>query len=195
MARRPRRPVKASVKAAADRAEKRLRGASEEDIEATKAAEEHTPLDPPEAGKKIGRPTKYKTEFAKQAAKLCKLGATDADLSKFFEISTSTLWLWQVTYPSFSSAIKLSRVEADARVERSLYQRAIGYEYDAVKIFQHEGSIIEAPYREKAAPETAACIFWLKNRKPAEWRDKVDAEITGNLTINISKNPHRKEAA
>ncbi len=32
-------------------------------------------------------------------------------------------------------------------------------------------------YEEVHAPDTTACIFWLKNRKPAEWRDKQDVEM------------------
>ena len=38
-------------------------------------------------------------------------------------------------HPSFGEALKLGKKESDERVERSLYQKAIGYSYDAVKIF------------------------------------------------------------
>jgi hypothetical protein len=38
-------------------------------------------------------------------------------------------------HPTFSEALKLRKKESDERVERSLYQKAIGYSYDAVKIF------------------------------------------------------------
>jgi hypothetical protein len=62
--------------------------------------------------------------------------------------------------------------DADDRVERSLYNRAIGYSYDAVKIFcSRDGEIIEAPYVEHVPPDVTACIFWLKNRRPQDWRD------------------------
>ncbi len=49
-----------------------------------------------------GRPTKYKAEYAEQAAKLCKLGATDAQLADFFEVSVSTVNLWKVEHREFS---------------------------------------------------------------------------------------------
>lgn len=32
---------------------------------------------------------------------------------------------------------------------------------------------------EEVAPDVTAAIFWLKNRKPEEWRDKRDVEIDG----------------
>ena len=121
-----------------------------------------------------GRPSKYEPDFAKQAAKLCALGATDADLADFFEVNTSTIWRWSGQHEDFCNALKNGKDTADERVERSLYQRAIGYEYDAVKIFQDKGSPLVVPYREKVAPDTTACIFWLKNRRKAEWRDKIE---------------------
>jgi hypothetical protein len=66
------------------------------------------------------------------------------------------------------SAIGSRRV----RVERSLYQRAVGYHHDAVKIFcKKDGEIIEAPYVEHVPPDVTAQIFWLKNRDPAHCRD------------------------
>ena len=53
-----------------------------------------------------GRPSKYKPEHAKAAAKLCKLGATDAQLADFFEVSVSTINLWKVQHKEFSESLK-----------------------------------------------------------------------------------------
>jgi hypothetical protein len=33
------------------------------------------------------------------------------------------------------------------------------------------------------APDTTACIFWLKNRKPKEWRDKSELEVPGLASL------------
>ena len=130
-----------------------------------------------------GRPSKYKPEFAKQAAKLCKLGATDADLADFFDVTTRTISNWVVEHNEFFQAIKENKAAADERVERSLFQKAVGYEFDAVKIFQFNGEPVMVPYREKVAPDTTACIFWLKNRKKADWRDKQEHEHTGEVAF------------
>lgn len=128
-----------------------------------------------------GRPTSYKSTFPKQAAKLCALGATDREIADFFEVATSTLYLWKHTHPEFSEALKAGKAEADARVERSLYARAVGYEQDEVKIFMPAGAAepVYAPYRAKIAPDTTAAIFWLKNRDPENWRDKQSHEHSG----------------
>jgi hypothetical protein len=58
------------------------------------------------------------------------------------------------------------------RVERSLYERANGYNYEAVRIFMPAGS--EQPvvvhYVEHCPPDVGAAFIWLKNRDPERWR-------------------------
>jgi hypothetical protein len=128
---------------------------------------------------KGGRPSSYKPEFAEQAAKLCALGATDIEVADFFGVSDRTIYRWQAQFPEFCQALKSGKEAPNDRVERSLYHRAVGYSFDSVKIFQHQGVIVEAPYREHVPPDTTAAIFWLKNRRPDLWRDKHDHELAG----------------
>lgn len=129
---------------------------------------------------KQGRTTDYKPEFDKQAEKLARLGATDMELADFFEVSVRTIHRWKVTHQEFCHSLKAGKEDADNRVERALYQRALGFECEAVKIFcSKDGEVTKVPYREIVAPDTTACIFWLKNRKREEWRDKVETEVTG----------------
>lgn len=127
----------------------------------------------------VGRPTKYKAEYAKQAAKLCRLGATDANLADFFEVSVSTINLWKVEHKEFSESIKVPKDEADERVKQSLYLRAMGYEHDEVDVRVVDKAIIQTPIRKFYPPDTTAAIFWLKNRKPEEWRETKAVELTG----------------
>jgi hypothetical protein len=79
-------------------------------------------------------------------------------------------------------------------VERSLYERANGYTYDAVKIFMPAGAKkpVYAPYREHVPPDTTAAIFWLKNRDPAHWRDVQNVEHAIGRYI-ISDRPMTEE--
>ncbi|UHC16054.1 hypothetical protein LRS73_26845 [Methylobacterium currus] len=134
-----------------------------------------------------GRPSSYREPFAKQAEKLCALGATDDDLADFFEVSVRTVLRWKVEFPAFCQALKDGKAGADDRVERSLYQRAVGYSHDAEKIMQHQGEVVRAAYREHYPPDTTAAIFWLKNRRPEQWRDKVAHEHKGEITIVLDK--------
>lgn len=126
-----------------------------------------------------GRPTAYQPEYAEQAKKLCALGATDAQLADFFQVAVSTVALWKVKHQEFSDALKLAKAKADEMVEQSLFRRAMGYECEETDIRVIEGQIVETPIRKIYPPDTTAMIFWLKNRKPAEWRDKVNQEVSG----------------
>lgn len=123
-----------------------------------------------------GRPSAYKPEYAAQAEKLCKLGATDVDLADFFKVSINTITNWKATKADFLGALKAGKEEADDRVERSLFHRATGYTFDAVKIFMPAGARkpVYAAYREHVPPDTTAMIFWLKNRRSEQWRDKSE---------------------
>lgn len=129
-----------------------------------------------------GRPSKYKEEFAAQAEKLCQLGATDADLADFFEVNTTTIWRWQSAHKEFCNALKVGKAEADDKVERSLYQKACGYTFDSEKVFQHQGEVIRAKIVEHVPPDTTAGIFWLKNRRSGDWRDKQEVANTHALS-------------
>ncbi len=134
----------------------------------------------------MARPTKFKTEFAKQAVKLAELGATDQEMADFFEIDVRTLHRWKHDHSGFCHSIKAGKAVADERVERSLYQKAVGYEQDEVKIFMpaNAAAPVYAPFRARIPPDTTAAIFWLKNRRPSDWRDKQDVELGGHLDVS-----------
>jgi hypothetical protein len=121
-----------------------------------------------------GRPSPYKPEYAEQARKLCMLGATDLELSDFFNVSLKTVLNWKNKHSTFVQALKTGNAASDDRVERSLFHRAIGYSYDAEKVFPPKGNDTKpviVKYREHVPPDTTACIFWLKNRRREQWRD------------------------
>jgi hypothetical protein len=105
-----------------------------------------------------------------------------------------TIHRWKSQHEEFCHSLRAGKEEADARVERSLYQRAVGYEHEAVKIFMPAGAEapVYAPYIEHVPPDTNASTFWLKNRKPGEWRDKTEVEVTNSLADRIASARKRK---
>lgn len=152
----------------------------------------------PESHERPGQPTAYRDTYAAQAEKLCQLGATDRDLADFFEVSVRTIDRWKTAQDAFCRALKSGKESSDDRVERSLYQRALGYSHDATKIMQHNGEPVIVPYVEHYPPDTVACIFWLKNRRPDLWRDKQVHEhggIGGGPIRHITSEMTAEEAA
>lgn len=146
-----------------------------------KAALNSTDSNAPAQKPKLGAPTEYKPEFAAQAQALCKLGATDQELADFFGVSARTIYRWKAQHEVFCQSLKVGKAEADERVERSLFARANGYEHDEVDIRVIANQVVQTKIRKFYPPDTTAAIFWLKNRRPAEWRDKVELEHSGTI--------------
>lgn len=125
---------------------------------------------------KRGRPTDYDKVNLEQARVLASKGFTDNEMATFFGVAESTWYLYKTQYPEFSEALKLGKEEADRKVERSLFERATGYSHPDTHFSAYEGLVTETPTVKHYAPDTTAAIFWLKNRKPEEWRDKTEVQ-------------------
>jgi hypothetical protein len=131
---------------------------------------------------KGGRPSKYKAEFDEQARKLCLLGATDDELADFFNVDVRTINRWKHEHEGFCHALAIGKEVADDRVERSLYQVAVGYEQPDVKIFMPAGSDkpVYAEYVKKNGPDAKACQYWLNNRRSSKWSNKQEIDHTSS---------------
>ena len=133
----------------------------------------------------MARPEKFKPEYVAIAKKACDLGATDMDLAEMFGVSLRTISYWRSGKPEFAEALRVGKDEADKRVEQALFNRAMGYSHEDTDIRVIEGQVVVTPFIKHYAPDTTACIFWLKNRKPNEWREKrePDGESEGMQKI------------
>ena len=72
-----------------------------------------------------------------------------------------------------SESLKRGKEVVDIEVENALYKKAVGYEVTEIKKEQNEfgeKKIVETT--KHIQPDTAAAIFWLKNRRPDKWKDK-----------------------
>lgn len=180
MARRPtksRRPPKAAdVKAAADRAEARAKG---KPIRAAKK-----PIDPvivPAAAivEERGRPTAYKPEYAEMVKQWCIDGATDPEIADLLKVDVRTIYRWKLQHPLFCQAIQAGKDFADDRVERAFYQRAVGYSFEAEKVFCFQGAIVRAKTTEQIHPDPSAAMKWLASRRKDRWAETTRTELTG----------------
>jgi len=101
---------------------------------------------------------------------------TDLEIADVLDVSPATLYRWKVQYLNFARVFKLGRKLADDRVERSLYSRAVGYSYLAEKPVMTRHGQTTMEYRAHIPPDTAAAVWYLKNRRPDRWRDSVRHE-------------------
>ena len=107
-------------------------------------------------------------------------GLTDEQIAEKMNICRDTLNEWKKKYPDISDTLKSGKEVVDRQVENALLKRALGYEYEEVKEKYENGICVERTITKKeVAPDTTAQIFWLKNRKPDDWRDKQNVEISG----------------
>lgn len=102
-------------------------------------------------------------------------GLSDEQIAHNMGISRSTLSEWKNKYSDIADTLKKTKEIVDREVENALFKRAMGYKYDEVTY--ERGEEVKRVTKE-VAPDTTAQIFWLKNRKPAEWRDKVEQQQT-----------------
>ena len=81
-------------------------------------------------------------------------GLTDEQIAHNMGISTTTLYEWKKKYSEIADTLKKTKEVVDREVENALFKKAI------------EG-------------DTTAMIFWLKNRRPNDWRDKRETALSG----------------
>jgi len=107
-----------------------------------------------------------------------KSGLSNADITRNLGITKDTFYQYIKKYPDFSDSLKRGQEITDFRVENALYKRAIGYTYEEIKNrHDKDGNIIETTITTKHVfPDVTACMFWLKNRKPMQWRERQDVQ-------------------
>lgn len=134
-------------------------------------------------------PLKYNSAYHDDWAwSLAIKGATDQDIAEAFHVSRRTIIRWRQTYPSFNDACEHGKDVADAKVKRSLFERAVGYEC------QDKESIIDVDPRtgeqkpvrvrtltKKIPPDTMACMYWLNNRSKGEFSQTQKVTLDGTI--------------
>lgn len=124
--------------------------------------------------------------------RLAAQGLTQKNLADILGVEVRTVVRWLSENPELRRAWERGRIHPDHLVEQALFRRAIGYQYKHIdteygtdgKELRKKVSVKEMP------PEVIAQIFWLKNRLPHLWQDKVSHEVTVRDLMELG-NKHR----
>ena len=114
-----------------------------------------------------------------------KNGLTDEQIAENIGINRTTLYDWKKKEANIADALKKGKEVIDFEVENALLKRALGYEYEEET---YENGILTKKVKKQVAPDTTAQIFWLKNRKKEQWREKIEVVKTDEDLQNINKN-------
>ena len=152
----------------------------------------------------MARPSLYETKWKDKLIVIqgwARDGLTNQQIAHNMGISAKTLYEWQNKYSEFGNTLKEGKEVVDRQVENALLKRALGYSVEEVtrerlyvrdaegkQILDADGMpmselVITKKVTKHIAPDTTAQIFWLKNRKPNEWRDKKEVGVTVDKSL------------
>jgi hypothetical protein len=107
-------------------------------------------------------------------------GATDEEIAAAIGCHPRSVQNWKKKYPEFAEACLESKRRKNDIVESSLYRRARGYTWTEKRVITNpDGSKRKESIEREVPPDTTACIFWLKNRAPDNWKDVNRQEHSG----------------
>lgn len=108
-----------------------------------------------------GRPAKYDPAYCDAIVEHCKDGASITSFAASIGVCRDTITEWGRIHSEFSVAVKAAKAAA-----------ASWYDEQARKIVGG------------AQGNATLCIFGLKNFAPDDFRDKIETEYSGAVTVN-----------
>lgn len=132
--------------------------------------------------KKVGKPTLYNEYVIVKVEELAKNGLNNKQICKALGIGEKTFYEWLEKYPQLAHALKKYRGLADIEVENALYRNAVGYTYKE-QVVSNRGAILNI--NKYHTGNATAQIFYLKNRMPERYKDKVEHAI--GLSEDVSQ--------
>lgn len=131
-------------------------------------------------------------------------GYTQKDAAEKAGITQETFRTWMHEKPAFSASVHRAKENAlqnaVAKVERSLLDRALGYEYEEVRTEYESTPNPDVNAKEKFIPvikkqsrtkkrvvqDVEAIRFFLTNKAPDEWKNRMEQTNLGTLKTDIT---------
>lgn len=137
---------------------------------------------------KAGRTNKYDTHVAPKLeliAHWCKQGATEEEICKKLDVGVSTFNKYKKEHPELKDVLFLGKQDADDKVEAALFKKALGYDYEERKVKQTDDGTEVTVTTKHIPPDSTAMIFWLKNRRPNDWKDRREISTDEDSSVKV----------
>jgi len=118
------------------------------------------------------------------------MGYPDKVIIGALGISAPVFQEWKKKHKEFADALALKEI-ADIEVEACLFKRATGYTTTEVHYEEGTQGVKTKTITKQIEPNVTAQIYWLKNRKPDQWRDKTEVEQTGDVVLKFDKDDEK----
>lgn len=109
-------------------------------------------------------------------------GLTEEQIYTNLGVSHTTFNKWKNEKIELVEALKKGKEVIDRQVENALLRAALGYGYQEDTV-TNKGEVVSL--NKVQHPNTTALIFWLKNRKPKDWRDKQEIAHEGSMSVTF----------
>ncbi len=178
------RPPKRTV---ASRAKKSVKAAKQKSVEPAAKARKQKPVKAkyrtvPVAERvyhgRPGQPTKFNDDVAERAIQFALKGCTESGIAALCGIGYSTFCEWKVRHPEFGEAIKAAKEKSDEEVVEVLRKKAMGLCTTEKEVVLRGKKV---KLHDVLPPSDTALIFWLKNRKPKDFRDQQHTAMSGKV--------------
>ena len=128
-------------------------------------------------------------------------GLTDEQIAGNMGITVRSLYNWKKKSIPIFQSLKVGKEVADIEVENALRKKALGFreieqtvstrktvEYEDGKRIREVTEPVVTEVQKYYPPDTTAQIFWLKNRKPKQWREKQEQKVDLTEAVKIIDN-------
>lgn len=127
---------------------------------------------------------KYSPKLARFVNRLAKLGLTHPQMADVLGVAESTFYKWKAERADFRTALQMGMAVADARVTDSMYRAACGYthEEEVIRVLA-DGQVVRVPTLKHYPPNPNLIMFWLKNRQPELWKERVEVQEQPTIAL------------
>ncbi|RPI16632.1 MAG: hypothetical protein EHM58_11410 [Ignavibacteriae bacterium] len=108
--------------------------------------------------------------------RLSGFGLNEKQIADFYNITYRQFNRAYSKNKALRESIERGRKKAAKSVMESLYNKAMGFERSETVYSSRNGTSSARTVTKYYPPDMKAIIFYLKNRCPMEWREKIDIE-------------------